>query len=486
MTDPRFRRRSAIVAAVACFVVMGCTRTTTDTALPDEGEPATSSSQAADTTAPADDGPSALEWSSCVQDLECATLAVPLDHADPASPTIDLALIRRPAKDQANKVGSLVLNPGGPGGSGFDLIKNLELGDELEDSFDAVSWDPRGIGNSAELGCTRTAPVSEFRSLDSDPDDPAEQATIEAASKAIADDCAADDLALLQHSTTTDTAHDVEDIRAALGDPKLTYMGFSYGTQIGQEYARLYPDRVRAMVLDGVVDPYESIQELLRGQTATIDSTFSEQTLAQLDEVMAMAEREPLEGPEGTELTPGMISLAAIAASYYPDGEYYLDTATSSALNGDTDRLETLANSYIGQSSFPAYLAVTCTDTPFAPGVEAWNAFAEDLRTASPRFGAAVANELLPCAFWPVSPQRQPGGVTTAEEPILVVGTTGDAATPYEDAVRVAEGIPGAVLLTLDGEGHTAFGKSGCIDDAIGAYLVDLQTPAPDTVCKQD
>ncbi len=476
MTDLRTPRLVALVVAALVVASVGCTRTTVD----DASDPTIPPSGASTAVPP-------LEWHSCASGFVCATIEVPVDHDRPDGDALALELIKKPAERPGARIGSLLMNPGGPGAPGIDFVQGAPVTDEVADAFDLVSWDPRGIGQSSPLACESAEDAEAFRQLDSDPDDPDEQAELEAAARAIAEDCRASDLALLENMSVTDTAKDLEQIRIALGEPSLNYLGFSYGTLIGQEYARLYPATVRAMVLDGVVDPSETIQQLLRGQAETIEDTFSATTLDRFDELMVLAEREPLDGSSDTQVGPATITLAAVAASYFPDGERYLDQAITAALRGDTRAVEQLAAAYAGQTSFVAYLATTCTDSPFPPGIDEWNAFAAELRAAAPRFGAPVANELLSCAYWPVSSQRTPEPLTTAGlPPILVIGTTGDAATPYDDAARVAEDLPGAVLLTFDGEGHTAAGKSGCVGDAVTEYLVELQTPPPGTVCEPD
>ncbi len=474
-----------MVVVVLCLAVASCSASSSDqaTVVPPSTTPADASS-ATTSEAGDDTGGSSLRWSPCQEGFECASVTVPLDHDDPGGETLDLALIRRPASDEATRIGSLVLNPGGPGASGYDFLTGARFPTSLKQEFDLVSWDPRGIGRSSPLACSREIDDEAFRELDSDPDSTEEQAELDAASEQIAAQCASSDLALLQQSTTTDTARDLEAIRVAIGDSQLTYMGFSYGTQIGQEYARLFPTKVRAMVLDGVVDPSQTLQEMLAGQAEVIETTFSSETLALYDQLIARSEQEPLEGPEGLSLTPGTIALAGLASAFYERSDDTLRIASRDALAGNTKLIEQIATSYITAASFADYLAVSCTDSPFAAGVDAWDRFADDLKAAAPRFGAPIANELRPCAFWPVAPSRATPAIgIDGLPPILVIGTTGDPATPYQSAERVAAAIPGATLLTFESNGHTAFNKSDCIDEAVAAYLIDLELPPTGTVC---
>jgi pimeloyl-ACP methyl ester carboxylesterase len=445
---------------------------------------------------PVDDGPvDPIAWKPCEGSFECGTLTVPLDYGDPSGETIDLAVVRRPATNAAKRVGSVMVNPGGPGGSGVEFVKSGAVGRGLNQSFDIVSWDPRGVGQSSPVVCN--AGATAFRDLDWSPDDDAETEALDDAARAIADDCKKKAGDLLFHIATDDTARDLDRLRRAVGDEKLSFLGFSYGTYIGERYAELFPTHVRAMVLDGVVDPTATLDELLLGQTEALEKQVNElfaecdarrscpvdDPAAAYDELAAQVEKKPI-GVGAHKLGPTALAFAAVSASYSPDTGDELLSAIDDALGGDPAMLQAIAADYFSSSSYSSYLAILCTDTPHPVGSDEYTALADRLAEASPRFGAAIANEVRPCAFWPapavepVDPVRAKGAPT-----ILVVGNTGDVATPFGDAQKVAADLADGVLLTYHGSGHTSYGKSACVDAAVNAYLISLEVPEPDTSC---
>lgn len=455
---------------------------------------------ATDATVPAS-GPAVtvepVSWRPCGGGVECATLLVPLDHDRPDDGrTVELALARKPATEPEQRIGPLVLNPGGPGTSGIEFLRGFSAAD-LGRRFDLVSWDPRGVGASSPLGCDGPT-ADRFRHVDSDPDSAAEQAQLDDAAAAVADACAASAGDLLAHLTTADTARDLDLIRQALGEEQLSYLGFSYGTDIGQQYAERFGDRVRAMVLDGVVDPSQDLAELLAGQTdgiqRSLDRIFDDceasascpltDPRGTYDRVAARVERDPLPAGGAGSVGPSELALAAISSSYVPSYGPRLLSALAQADQGSGTGLATLASAYTSSGSLGAYLGVFCTDGPH-PDLDGFRDLAARLEQRSALVGAAAANELLPCASWPV-PGGSPRSLVRAEAapPILVVGNTGDAATPYDNAVRVAAGLADGHLLTYAGEGHTSFNQSRCVRDAVVDYLTELAVPPDGTTCR--
>lgn len=465
--------------------------------------PATSGSSTSTTAAntvgsdgfPAQWVPPILNWSSCGS-LECATLTVPLDWSKPEGTTIDLALAKSPAS--GDRKGSVLTNPGGPGGSGIEFVQQGVLASgafaDLHGSYDILGWDPRGVGNSEAVDCGDN--TTDYLHLDSDPDDAAEQTELDNAAQAVATQCGALDPELLANISTDDSVMDMEAIRRTIGDEGLTFYGFSYGTTLGSVYADRFPDKARAIVLDGVTDPSQDLEGFLAAQTAAFERQLTsilsncggletcpvEDPAALFDEVAGQLENSPLTVADG-KIGPAELSVAAVAVTYVDGAELDLIPGLVDAKNGDGETLAYLADIYYGVTEFDPYLAIECVDQPHPVGNAEWEAFADRLAGISPRIGGSVANELLPCANWPVPVARTPKMPTApGAPPILVVGNSGDAATPIEQAVKMAESLESGILVTSEGLGHTSYGNS-CVDKITSAYLLDLKTPSPGTTC---
>lgn len=446
--------------------------------------------------------PGALSWAPCGDGLECATLTVPVDHRRPDGPTTALAVARRPARDVDGRLGVLLVNPGGPSASGIAFIDDGVPLEGLDERFDVVAWDPRGVGASGDLGCS--GGITAFRTLDPSPDDRAERAALDDAAATIATDCsgpAAPHRDLAAHLDTTTVAGDLDVLRRALGQEQVSFLGYSYGTLIGLEYLRAHPGRVRAMALDGVVDPAGTLADLLTEQAVAVERLVADgltacgaagdcvldDPLAAYDDLAARVEIEPLPADDREPVGPGRLAFAAIAATYASNGIPRLGAALVDGLEGDGTALARMADSYaIDDDAFATYVATLCVDGPHPEGADEAASFAAGLAARSPRFGAAIANEVLPCASWGLAPARTPAPVPTeaAGPPVLLVGTTGDGATPYAAAERVRATLPGSALLTYDGLGHTASTGDACVADAVRAALVDRVLPPPGATCE--
>lgn len=470
---------------------------TPDTTAPTTTAPATGAPEVP-TGFPTDWSAPELRWTRCnvADGAQCAALQVPLDWADPGGAQIELELARIEAT--GDRLGSVIANPGGPGGSGLEFLGYAPFSRDITERFDAVSWDPRGVGKSTAVSCGRsTAPA--MLELDPDPDDAAEQQSLDLAARAVSSDCARSDLTLLGHIGTADVARDLEAIRLALGDAPLNYVGFSYGTQIGQQYAAMFPTHIRTMVLDGVVDPSLSYTQFLLDQTKAFDASFKNNAKkcaaagidacgvtnlgAAYDKVHEMVESDPL-GTGRSTVGPAELAIAAVMTSYWDDGWQDLGPALADALDGRGGALRDLADSYYDFGSFAAYAGVVCIDTPPPASEAEYQQFADAARKVSPRLGGSVANELLPCATWPVEAVGVPAAVTApGAPPILVVGNLRDAATPYDNAVAVSKSLQSGVLVTVDIGGHTAYGVNNCVTRVVDAYLLDLDVPSKDPRC---
>jgi pimeloyl-ACP methyl ester carboxylesterase len=444
--------------------------------------------------------PEPLEWSDCDDGIECATLAVPLDHADPGGPTIDLALARRHVGGGGSQ-GNLLVNPGGPGASGVEFVRlGGGLFEDVAPGFDLIGFDPRGVAGSTPVDCLSDQELDDFLALDLSPDDQAEMTALLDGAAAFRAGCLERSGDLLAHVSTADVVDDMDLIRRALGDDQLTYVGFSYGTLLGVRYLERYPDHVRAFVLDGAVDPTLSGDDLSLGQAegfqqairsfladcrADADCPFSgSDNEADLVEILDRLEDVPLLTRDGREVGPGLAELAIIAATYSEATWGLLAEGLADARLGDGDVLLFLADYFTERdnsghftNSWEALFAVNCLDEP--PATEdQLAALAARAGAEVDLFGESTAWFGAPCIDWPVQGRTDPRTVDIEPGlPVVVIGTTGDPATPYEWAVSTAADIEGSALFTREGEGHTAIGSSACIDAAVASFLVDPTVP---------
>ena len=430
---------------------------------------------------------------------ECGTVTVPLDYSEPEGQTIYIEVARVPAANPAERIGVLLTNPGGPGASGVEFALAQPFPQEVLDRFDIIGWDPRGVGGSAGLTCGDE--VDAFLDIDPEPDSRREQRQLDRAAQAVADECEQTDGEVLPFVGTRDVVQDMDAIREALGEDQISYAGYSYGTALGLGYLEQFPERTRAMVLDGVVDPTQGLTDFLLTQGPAIEGQVNDilarcdddpdcpldDAAAAYDEVAALLDEAPVAGGDG-EVGPAELQTGAVYATYEfsPDDPAALWQALADALDGDGSGLADLAQQYYDLGGYTAYAAVECVDSPVPQGSAEYQAFADELIAAAPRTGASVANELLPCAFWPAPASGDPHVVTApGSPPVLVIGNTGDAATPYQQAVDVADNLADGHLLTLEANGHVGSGRSTCVDDASTAYLIDLTLPEEGTTCQE-
>jgi pimeloyl-ACP methyl ester carboxylesterase len=440
--------------------------------------------------------PPPITWSGCGGGFRCATLAVPVDYAQPAGEQLQLSLIQRPAGDPARRIGTLVLNPGGPGASGVRRVRRgFTLTPEVADRFDIVSFDPRGVGGSTPVTCGSS--VAAFRAVDHAPTTPEGQAALEAAAKGVADECQRTEGARLAHLGTYEVVRDLEELRMGLREPTVSFVGISYGTFLGLLWADAFPRSVRAMVLDGVQGPDDDGPSSSTEQVRDLDTAFgaiadacakdpSCPTTADGGVVAAydaLAQRIAAAGGtlDGVGLTQlrYAVFMATYGSEHWPD----LWRALHRGMAGDLDGIAALSRQFTGLVSYAPFAIVTCLDTSHREGPEAWRRDARVAAAVSPRFGAALSNELLPCAFLPEGHLGRRHIEAKGAPPILVVGSTGDVATPYDQAVAVADQLDHGVLLTVDLAGHVAIGASDCAEAVMTRYLVDGTPPASGTRC---
>ncbi|MHB8341747.1 MAG: alpha/beta hydrolase [Mycobacteriales bacterium] len=492
-------RRSHALLVVFALLVAGCS----GPAQPSPPRPATT------TTTEATPSGRGLAWVSCQGSYQCATLSVPLDYAAPAGRQISLALIRSSATDPAERIGDLVINPGGPGESTLGEFGFLvgQLSASLRAHFTIVGFDPRGVGQSTPVTCLDGPGLDRFFALDLDPQTLAQQQALVSGAQAFAAGCEARSGYLLPFVGTVNAARDIDAIRAALGDRTISYFGFSYGTYLGAEYAQEFPTHLRAAALDGALDPTlppvvstddQSVgfeDELLAfiancaGQAACSWNPPGGR-LADLQSLLARLATQPLQ-VAGRALTESEAFYGVGAALYSPSTWSLLAQALQAADAGNGSPLLQLSDFYTERNSNGTYsnaieaeLAVDCRDAPWPTAPATYFADAAAAAHAAPVFGAPNLLSSLPCAFWPARASGPtPPLRALGAPPILVVATTGDPATPYAEGVALSRELVSGHLLTRVGEGHTGYNSSACVQADVDRYLETLALPAPGTRC---
>lgn len=497
------------LALSACGVDPGVVAVQSDRAT---GEPGAGPD---DPDAPGSPYDGTVEWRACEESiplgprLDCGSIEVPLDHADPAGDSIEIALVRSAATGD-DRIGSLLFNPGGPGGSGIEFLTSavLVVPAELQERFDLVSFDPRGVGASTAVDCDidfdDNVPVLEQG------DDAGWQALVDEAETAMSR-CTGRTAQIAPYLGTNSAARDLDLIRAALGDDRLSYVGFSYGTRLGATYAELFPDRVRALVLDGAVKPTSDLSEIAMGQAPAFDAAFEsflDACEGDRDCAMYDADRTTLVAytnlvawvatlgsiPAGErDLTPGELELAVIAGMYSTELWPVLATGLHEAdQDSDGTVLQALADSYLGRlpdgtysSSQAAGALINCADDPGRPPTDEVREQAEAVAAQSVWFDGTLRAS-TGCIGTPDPIDPLVIGPADGAPPLLVIGTTGDPATPYEWAIEMADMLSSAVLYTVEGEGHTAFLGEPCVEDVVVRYLVDLEVPGEGSSCTSD
>ncbi|MFL6004081.1 MAG: alpha/beta hydrolase [Nocardioides sp.] len=452
-----------------------------------------------------------LEWSPC-ESSECATLEVPLDYDDPDGRTIDLALLRVPATGD-HRVGSLVVNPGGPGQSGTDFAAQADLafGDAVLESFDIVGFDPRGVGESAPVDCLGDRELDELVAADPDPDTAPERREFVRLSEALVTGCAERSGALASHVSTIEATRDMDVLRAALSDSTLDYFGASYGTELGATYAELFPERVGRFVLDGAIDPSLDFRELALGQAAGFETALRayvedciktqnpcflgdsvEEGLTRISELLDQIDAKPLPTATGRQLQIGNAFYGIVLPLYVRDYWFLLTSALGDALDGDGSALLRLSDLYNSRgangytdNSREAFTAISCLDDPSSIPPDEVPAETSRFEKASPTFGDVFAWGLVSCRGAEAGSTQEPLEVDgSGAAPIVVIGTTRDPATPYAWAKSLAGQLDSGVLISRDGDGHTGYNKGNeCVDDAVHAYLLDGEVPDDGLSC---
>lgn len=449
-----------------------------------------------------------IAWRPC-SGGQCGSLAVPLDPAKPRGRTIRLALFRSRATTSGRPKGVLLINPGGPGGSGIDATRYLSsaLPAKVRKYFDLVGWDPRGTGASASIDCGKR--LDYLFTPDTAPDSPAERAELERASARFANECARRSGALLAHVSSQDTVGDMERIRVALGERRINYLGYSYGTLLGALYAQRYPDHIRTMVLDGAVDPTVSPEASLIQQAQGFDAGLARffgwcdsrrtcgfgdgDSAAAYHRLRDAVDAQPIRD-RGRTFGPTQVDLGVGSWLYAgEDGYRSLAQGLAELRDGDPSILQSAADDYVGRRgngtydpSWGAFLAISCLDGPPLGDAAALAAVADRAAAAAPEFGAASVGLGTPCASWPTKPVfpapapiRAPGA-----PPIVVIGTRNDPVTPLAWAQGLAGQLGVGHLVIGPGAQHTGYPQGdGCLDPIVNAYLLSGRVPADDAAC---
>lgn len=493
--------RPAIVVVIS-FLVAACSvddPTATDVTATDV---TTIDATTTSTTAPA------VTWGPCsIGSGECAVIELPFDHDDPDLGHFDALLARHRARRPSERIGVLFTNAGGPGAESIWLATDAEwmFSDEILDRFDIVAWDPRGTGGSRpRLDCTDD--IDAYFSLDPSPDTPEERDALVDAARDFVNSCETNVGDLLPYVGTSAAARDIDIVRRLLGEETASYVGFSYGSELGATWVTLFPETVRAAVFDAAADPTLDLIDALSAQSVGFERTLEAfldecdrsgcqfsagDARATFDAIMADIEKQPLWVDDDRPLvTEGVAQIGVFASLYNQATWSSLDHALAEASRGHGDRLLTAYDSYFGgwsgdhaDDSIDSYVAITCLDRADDFSVDDAFAAMDPLALTSPRLGASVLVELLLCALWPIDPSPPPAVRWTGTTPLLVVGSTGDAPTPLVGTRRMREVLGNAGLVVVDSYDHTSYGSDPCATVTIDDYLLDPTLGVIDVEC---
>ena len=492
----------ASITLTACFPFANLPSKKSDTS----GAPATAEQYYAQTA----------NWRDCGSGAQCATVLAPLNWERVSAENPVTLTLKRHTATGDTRLGSVFINPGGPGASGADFVADSvdsAASARLQKYYDVIGWDPRGVNGSDRITCYDAAGMDNYiyGLAESAPRTDAWIAEMRDSSKAFGEQCLAKTGELLAHVDTISTAHDLDMLRAIVGDKKLNYLGYSYGTLIGSYYAELFAKKVGRMVLDGVVDPNVTSSEMILYQTQGFEAALTSylkwciqqsecpftgtvtQATTSISQLLAKVEANPLQGADGRMLGVNTLLTSTVYPLYSEDSWPYLNDLFRELRTGETETAFLLADSYFSRGSDGTYLdnsteafaAINCIDYARETDYDVMRANAEKIAQAAPVFGRYQGYGELACMDWPVETKVLEGELTAAgAPPILVIGTTGDPATPYQWAVNLAGTLASGVMVTYNGEGHTAYNRSNdCVLDAVDNYMIKGTVPAADPQC---
>ena len=452
---------------------------------------------------------SSLEWEDCAGGLECTTFEVPYDYENPSIGTFRLPVTRHLANNLSERIGTLLINPGGPGAAALDYVAYADqiFSNSIVDRFDILAWDPRGVGQSdPHIDCVDS--MDDYFGLDPSPDDESETKLLTSGAEAFATACMTRSGEFLPYVSTMNTASDMDVLRRALNEEQISYLGFSYGTSLGATWATLFPETVRAAVLDAAVDPTTGYVDGLLLQAGGFESSLNafltkcntsqcsfmkigESAEDAFDRILLSLDQNPIANESDRTFTNQGVAQTGIAGALYGDYQWpQLESALSAADLGDGQALLLLFDEYFSRDSsgltddsLDAYFGISCLDRdePITPD-QVLN-LKSRLQDIAPRLGAGWIQEMLICANWQVEPQGEINVSADTEHRIVVVGSTGDAATPLEGTRNMVTALGRARLVISPLEQHTTYGSDVCVTKIVDDYLLNL-TDGPDiTTC---
>ncbi len=510
------RPLTAVVAAISLFALSGCTFLGSGSK--DVGIP---------TKPPIGDAPTTvndfysqtLTWSDCFSGMKCTYVLAPIDWDAPGDGAMQLAVVKQEASGTSK--GSLLVNPGGPGGSGVSFVSSgadRAVSSDVAHNYDIIGWDPRGVGESTPLVCftnDKDIDTQLYGTYGSPYGSDAWIDELTAEDQKWAAACQKNTGALLAHLDSVSTAKDMDLMRAVFGDEKLNYMGYSYGTYIGALYAELFPKNVGRFVLDGVVDPSVSSFDGLKIQMAGFDSAFRaylafcldsddcpfngsvDNAAQQARSVFESVDARGLVNSDGRTLDSATLGTAVALNLYSQDFWPDMTSMFNSLADGDPSEVFSNADYYnarnpdgsYSDNSIQVYFATSCADGDFQKDDETTLQRINEIDAAAPILGKFFAYDDFAvldtaCTHWPVAPTTPPEIDAAGAPPILVIGTTNDPATPYSSTVALAKQIKSAVLITHNGEGHTVYNQGNvCIDSTVDDYFIKGKVPSADPNC---
>lgn len=463
-----------------------------------------------DTTVPGGGADSEISWKPCESEseLKCARFSVPYDWSDPSVGSFSLNLVMRPANMRTARIGSMLVNPGGPGSGGTYLARAAEsfFSTDLLNRFDIVGFDPRGTGESTPaLDCVDD--YDPYFAVDPTPENEEERQALIDSSKLFAEECAKRSGGILPWISTNATVRDMNAIRAALGEDKISYFGFSYGSELGATWATMFPDTVRAAVLDGATDPdADQVQSGLDqavGFEKQLDTFLDRcskdkkcpfhnggKTAGAFDRLIAEIDETPLVVSKSRAPVNQAVAMQAVAQAMYSSSMWSeLENALDAAQRGDGTGLLALNDQYYRRNpdgtydnDLEAFNAISCVDDPGPSTVEESDAQTQKFFDVAPRMAPGFTGG-YGCVFWPAKADRRIDITGKGAGPIVVIGTTGDAATPLASSRKMAEKLEDGRLIVVTADRHTGYGENACVVETVDTYLITARISFKEKTC---